>query len=79
MVLTTSNITEAIDLAFVDRADIKVGFGWVGGVVSWVGDWGWVRWLMIALSSQQQSSRQAIIRPPNPCDPTPHNNNNRPT
>jgi SpoVK/Ycf46/Vps4 family AAA+-type ATPase len=25
MVLTTSNITEAIDLAFVDRADIKVG------------------------------------------------------
>ena len=24
MVLTTSNITEAIDLAFVDRADIKV-------------------------------------------------------
>ena len=23
MVLTTSNITEAIDLAFVDRADIK--------------------------------------------------------
>lgn len=25
MVLTTSNITEAIDVAFVDRADIKVG------------------------------------------------------
>jgi SpoVK/Ycf46/Vps4 family AAA+-type ATPase len=25
MVLTTSNITEAIDIAFVDRADIKVG------------------------------------------------------
>jgi ATP-dependent 26S proteasome regulatory subunit len=25
MVLTTSNITEAIDAAFVDRADIKVG------------------------------------------------------
>jgi hypothetical protein len=25
MVLTTSNITEAIDLAFVDRADIKAG------------------------------------------------------
>jgi SpoVK/Ycf46/Vps4 family AAA+-type ATPase len=24
MVLTTSNITEAIDVAFVDRADIKV-------------------------------------------------------
>lgn len=30
MVLTTSNITEAIDLAFVDRADIKVGgLGWL--------------------------------------------------
>lgn len=28
MVLTTSNITEAIDVAFVDRADIKVG-GWL--------------------------------------------------
>jgi hypothetical protein len=27
MVLTTSNITEAIDAAFVDRADIKVGDG----------------------------------------------------
>jgi SpoVK/Ycf46/Vps4 family AAA+-type ATPase len=27
MVLTTSNITEAIDVAFVDRADIKVGAG----------------------------------------------------
>lgn len=26
MVLTTSNITEAIDVAFVDRADIKVGY-----------------------------------------------------
>lgn len=26
MVLTTSNITEAIDVAFVDRADIKVGW-----------------------------------------------------
>jgi hypothetical protein len=28
MVLTTSNITEAIDVAFVDRADIKVGCSW---------------------------------------------------
>ncbi len=27
MVLTTSNITEAIDLAFVDRADIKAYIG----------------------------------------------------
>jgi SpoVK/Ycf46/Vps4 family AAA+-type ATPase len=27
MVLTTSNITEAIDVAFVDRADIKVRAG----------------------------------------------------
>jgi SpoVK/Ycf46/Vps4 family AAA+-type ATPase len=32
MVLTTSNITEAIDVAFVDRADIKVGEGKGGGV-----------------------------------------------
>ena len=38
MVLTTSNITEAIDLAFVDRADIKAYVGpptlqarWVAG------------------------------------------------
>ncbi len=27
MLLTTSNITEAIDVAFVDRADIKVYLG----------------------------------------------------
>lgn len=27
MILTTSNITEAIDLAFVDRADIKAYIG----------------------------------------------------
>jgi hypothetical protein len=27
MVLTTSNITQAIDLAFVDRADIKAYVG----------------------------------------------------
>ena len=27
LVLTTSNITEAIDLAFVDRADIKAYIG----------------------------------------------------
>ena len=27
MVMTTSNITEAIDLAFVDRADIKQYIG----------------------------------------------------
>jgi SpoVK/Ycf46/Vps4 family AAA+-type ATPase len=36
MVLTTSNITEAIDVAFVDRADIKVG------PPDW-GSWVW-RW-----------------------------------
>jgi SpoVK/Ycf46/Vps4 family AAA+-type ATPase len=37
MVLTTSNITEAIDVAFVDRADIKVGPLMRG----FVGLWGW--------------------------------------
>ncbi len=34
LVLTTSNITEAIDLAFVDRADIKAYVGPPGTQVS---------------------------------------------
>lgn len=34
LVLTTSNITEAIDLAFVDRADIKAYVGPPGMQVS---------------------------------------------
>ena len=34
LVLTTSNITEAIDLAFVDRADIKAYIGPPGLKVS---------------------------------------------
>ncbi len=33
LVLTTSNITEAIDLAFVDRADIKAYVGPPGAQV----------------------------------------------
>lgn len=51
LVLTTSNITGAIDLAFVDRADIKVGDGdgggavkgWVRGGVLLLSRWGWGR------------------------------------
>jgi SpoVK/Ycf46/Vps4 family AAA+-type ATPase len=37
MVLTTSNITEAIDLAFVDRADIKAYIGNPNLQARWAG------------------------------------------
>jgi len=40
MVLTTSNITEAIDVAFVDRADIKVPHRPLGpAAASCLGSW----------------------------------------
>jgi hypothetical protein len=51
LVLTTSNITEAIDLAFVDRADIK----------AYIGPPGLKVWARVCLLAHVAFSGEAIL------------------
>ncbi|KAF9151155.1 Pachytene checkpoint protein 2, partial [Mortierella sp. AD011] len=53
LILTTSNITEAIDIAFIDRADIKLHIGLPSHKAIF----------NILLSSLEELQRAAIIRP----------------